>query len=95
MALIAKCNVGGFNLSSVRKIKSVEPEDAVIVFDCRSEITSTIDEIKAILEANISGEIRLSRVTLPNPYEIHIYIEFMNNTFNDDYAYDPNFEFKV
>ena len=77
MALIAKCGVMGFELSSVRRVVDLEPSDVMLDFYANGEIKANPDEIKAILDANITGEVKQATVKLTE-FGVHIYIEFIH-----------------
>lgn len=84
--LIARCNVTGFTLSSIRKTNSVEPIDAVMDFDCVDINAVNIEDVKEIVNTNISGLVRKYDAKI-NDNKIHVYIEFIGGDYNDDWAY--------
>ena len=75
LALIAKYDVSGFNLSSIRKIGSNEPVDASIDFFDNDLVEIDLELVKTLVEANIEGEVKQVAVRLKDSY-IHVYIEF-------------------
>jgi hypothetical protein len=87
LALIANCDVTGFELSSVRKLASVEPSDVLIDFEPRDAAKVNIAEVEKIVKENITGDVKQVVVNLNDKKKIHVYIEFVNSDWNDNYAY--------
>ena len=73
--LIAKYDVTGFHLSSIRKIGSIEPTDASIDFFNYRYGDIDMELVKTLVEANIEGAYKQLAVRLKDTY-IHVYIEF-------------------
>ena len=86
LALVASCDVTGFELSCLRKIDSLEPSDAQINFFYTGKKEINVDEIKEEIVKYITSETKQISVALRNE-KISVYIEFMNSDFNDEYAY--------
>ena len=93
LALIAKYNVNGFSLHSIVKIGETEPIDAIIDFTCPDVSIVSLDDVKLILDNNITGEVLQATPRILDD-KIHIYIEFLGDHWNDDYAYNPEFKIK-
>lgn len=87
LALVASCDVTGFELSGLRKIDSVEPTDALITFYPKDVNKVDISDVNKILKENITGEVMSMQAIIDNQNNISIYIEFDNSDFNDEYAY--------
>ena len=87
LALIANCDVTGFELSSLRKNDSVEPTDALITFYPKDSNKVNISEVNKILKENVTGDVLSMDAKFNNQNNISIHIEFNNSDFNDEYAY--------
>lgn len=90
MALILKCDIRGFELSGLRKIDNPEPYDMTLDFVPMDITSVNIDEVKNIVVSNIDGEVKQVSVSIIEDSKVHIYVEFMNSDWNDDYAYPKN-----
>lgn len=86
LGLIELCDVVGFDLSSVRKIESLEPSDAQISFYYTGNKEINLDKIKEEVAKHIVGETKQISVRLRND-KFSVYIEFMNSDWSDTYAY--------
>ncbi len=84
LALIAKCDVTGFEVSSIIPQGNTpkEPIDVMIDFYSRKVDESTLDEVNQILKDNITGEVKQAEVKTKEGI-IHVYVEFMNSEFKD------------
>lgn len=76
--LLAKFNISTFNCSSIKKTGETEPNDIMIRCHIIDEAPINIDEVKTILDSNITGEVKQATATLVDD-KIQIYIEFLGN----------------
>jgi len=78
LALVAQFGVSGFELSSMKKIDSTEPTDALILFKDGNAGVFDLGKINEILKENITGDVKEAGVSLKQD-KIEIYIEFLSS----------------
>jgi len=78
LGLIEKCNVTGFELSSIRKVDSIKPVDAKINFKVVDIQSVDLEMARSVLAYCITGEVKQSTIKLKDD-SIEIYIEFIGH----------------
>ena len=78
MSLIKLCDVNGFDVSTLRKINSLDPEDLFMTFYPRPPITVPLETIKSTVSEFIAGEVNQVNVSLNTKKNLVVYIEFTN-----------------
>ena len=83
LAMVAKFGVNSFELYSIVPYNG-EPIDALITFKGSNATLADIDMINEIVDENITGEVKQSKVTI-TIVNIQVYIEF-EHKFIDELA---------